>query len=371
MSLFKKITGCNFPVIQAPMAGVSTVKLASAVTNAGGIGSIPLGSIDYTSVKGMEQTRSLLGEFDKLTEGSRLVNLNFFAHEPQVAPTGEQLENWRNLFSKYNPDVKAPLVNSNISIKEIERNHPQQFSQLWKEIKDFRPKIVSFHFGYPSLESIQQLKSSGILVLVTATSPEEAIEVSGFADGIVLQGYEAGGHRGTWLSPKAELDEGLSTLVLVQQVQSLLESKPFLIATGGIVDNQTVKLYLEQLGVDAVQCGTAFIPSAECGLSASNEWLCNSISLRENLGTVMTDMILGKRARALRTKFIVDVIERHDSAKSLPDYGYRYKLYKDFLGATAQLIPDFGFFLVGQNYKLLTDRLNAKERLELLMSIEK
>lgn len=352
------------------MAGVSTIKLASAVTNAGGIGSIPLGAIDYTSSKGIDQTKSLLSEFDSLTEGSRLVNLNFFAHEPQVEPNPTQLENWRKLYAKYNPDVQAPLANSNISIKEIEQNHPEQFGKLWCEIEAFGPKIVSFHFGYPSLKSIDQLKKSGILVFVTATNIEEATEVSDFADGIVLQGYEAGGHRGTWLSTEAKLDEGLSTMVLVQQARKILGSKTLLIASGGIIDKSAVKFFLVDLGADAVQCGTAFILTHECETSPSSQWLWNSITLKESLGTVMTDLILGKRARAVKTEFLSDLIHRHDIANTLPDYGYRYKLYKDFLGANASLKSEYGFFLAGQNYKLLTERLSAKERLESLMRLE-
>lgn len=361
---FIKKLGLEYPIVQSPMAGISTVKLASVVSQNGGLGSIPLAAIDLRNESGIDSIVKQFTEFKSLAN-TNTVNLNFFCHnhEEQTEPTANQTENWHKLLGRIRPTVDKDLPKlkkSNISVSEIENKHPEIFSKLLQTLAEIKPKVVSFHFGHPSQKAIKFLRESGILVFVSVTSVQEAKALIDLeVDGLVTQGYEAGGHRGNFLVSQ-KLDENLSTFALFKQVKKLVEKhswKPYLIPAGGIMDGETIEYYLAN-GASGVQLGTAFLTTPE---SNSNDFIRNEVSGSNDIPTIMTSLVSGKPARCLRTPFIENLIDDFSSLKldDQPSYGYSYSGYKTVVGLLKE--PKFGFYLAGQNYHQIHPDLNTKE----------
>ncbi|CAD1812846.1 Nitronate monooxygenase family protein [Candida parapsilosis] len=347
-SLLKKLN-VKYPILQSPMAGVSTPEMAKAVTAGGGLGALPLAPLDFT--------RDDSTSFDKLDKlvasaGTNAVNLNFFCHEIESAPGQLQVENWKTLYNDGVIDTKFKNVidtikfsNGNVSFKEVEEDQ-KKLEKLIEKLKSIKPAIISFHFGIPSNNTIDELRKFS-LVFGTATSLKEALHLSknGF-DGIILQGIEAGGHRGQFLdSFQPHLDEDLSTQALFHKVkQNLGNDAVYIVPAGGITTANSVKHYLDH-GADAVQIGTAFLATPESATSKFYSKLLGQES------TVMTALISGKPARCIRTPFIDDIVKSNRFELSeLPPYGYAYDAYKKLKGElSSNGGPDIGFYLAGQN----------------------
>lgn len=360
-----ELLGLRIPIIQAPMAGISTVKLAAQVTNYGALGSIPFGGCDLT--KSVEPVRKQLQEFTTLTH-SNCVNLNFFCHPKthQPPPTTSQTENWQKLFSKATQSdaksVVASLENGNVSFKQLE-DDPKQLLLLLDILKEFKPRIVSFHFGLPDKLTISKLHELQILVFGCITSVEEARHaIKHNVDGLVVQGYEAGGHRGNFLVDQ-DHDENLPTSELFKEVTKLVSSwdkKPYLVPAGGIVDGKTARKYLDE-GALLVCMGTVFVPTQE---SNSNDFVATQIKTQTSpMPTVMTRLVSGKPARCLRTPFIDNLLGEYEKEPcSLPSYGYSYYGYKTLNLALKK--REYGFYLVGANYHKINPSLTTVEVLE-------
>lgn len=321
--------GIRFPIIQAPMAGVSTPEMCFKVSKFGGLGSLPFGA-------NIQSTIESLNVF-KLKYDTHKVNVNFFAHDVDNVINEEMVNNWKKLYHG-----EGILKNGNVSFKEFE-TFPQ-FNSFLTDLINFKPLVVSFHFGLPSNETIERLKQSGILVFATVTSVEEAKYcLTRSVDGLVLQGFEAGGHRGTF----SEYDEFLSTDALFKQIKNM-NPDCFIIPAGGIVDTSTIQYYLDQ-GASAVQLGTAFLTTDE---SLANK----KIITNSQLPTIMTDLISGKPARCIRTSFIEEV--EKNRINPLPPYGWMYDGYKTW---KANQDETKGFYLVGANYKQAEHGLSTEK----------
>lgn len=353
MSKFAELVGIAHPIIQSPMAGISTVRLAAAVSNSGALGSIPFALIDLRN--GADPVRAQLTEYNKLT-GGKPVNINFFSQdfETQVAPLALALENWHKLYEEAGVASARHLVpqlaNSNISIKQIESEYPDRLEELIELVKEFQPRVVSFHFGVPSSDSIKQFQSAGSFVLACVTSVQEAkYVIDAGVDAVVCQGYEAGGHRGNFLTSQ-RLDENLSTSSLFQQVKRLvdeLNTKTFIVVAGGIGDRKTVKLYIDA-GASAVQVGTPFITTPE---SLANDFIKQTVRDKAHIPTIVTELVSGRPARTLRTPFIQQLVEARGQVNgNLPAYGWSYSGFKKLAG---ELGREYGFYLAGQNYHSL------------------
>src|SRR3954464_1859419 len=186
MNSFLEKLGIRLPIIQAPMAAISTPEMAAAVLNAGGLGSIGIGDRDAAAA------RAMIAAVRALT--NRPFNVNVFCHPPAVrdaAVEGAWIERLSPLLSKYGSQPPAEL-------HEIYTSFVAD-AETAAMLIDERPPIVSFHFGLPSREVIQALHEQNVILLATATNfaEAEAIHAAG-VDAIVAQGYEAGGHRGTF-----------------------------------------------------------------------------------------------------------------------------------------------------------------------------
>ncbi|MCL2724694.1 MAG: nitronate monooxygenase [Polyangiaceae bacterium] len=273
------------PIIQAPMAGVSTPALAAAVSNAGGLGSIGIGASTVTNARQMiEETRALT---------VRPFNVNVFCHEPaRRDPARERA--WLDHLTPFFNELGTPAPTSLSEIYTSFLVDDEAFEMLLAE----RPPIVSFHFGIPSPDRLAAFRKAGIKTMATATNPREAerIEKAGI-DVIIAQGIEAGGHRGTF-NP-SEVDEEWSTSVLVRSLAR--QTKLPIVATGGIMDGRGIKAALE-LGASGAQLGTAFI---SCPESAANASYRRALKSARAATTRLTSVVSGRPARSMVNRFIV------------------------------------------------------------------
>src|SRR6185503_12679194 len=233
--------GTELPIIQAPMAGVQVSALAIAVSNAGGLGSLPCAML---TPEGMKK------ELEAMRAGTRKpYNVNFFCHAPP-APDAEREAKWRAALGPYFREfgidpatIAAGPGRAPFTAEAVDALEP------------FKPAVVSFHFGLPSADLVAKVKKWGAKVLASATTVDEArwLEARG-ADAIIAQGIEAGGHRGHFLSHDLTLQPGIFALV-PQVVRAV---KVPVIAAGGIADAAGVRAAMA-LGAAGVQVGTAFL----------------------------------------------------------------------------------------------------------------
>jgi nitronate monooxygenase len=195
LKTFRELLGVELPIIQAPMAGVQGSELAIAVSNAGGLGSLPCAMLS------VEQMRS---EITAIKAGSdKPFNVNFFCHKnPEPDPARETA--WRAALQSYYEEFGIDPA----AISAGPGRAPFS-AEAADVLEDFRPAVVSFHFGLPPPELMARVKSMGARVLSSATTVDEAmwLEAHG-ADGIIAQGAEAGGHRGMFLTDDVSTQMG-------------------------------------------------------------------------------------------------------------------------------------------------------------------
>jgi len=303
----------QYPVIQAPMAGVSTPEMAAAVTEAGALGSISIGASTP------EQAAVMIAKTQSLTRGP--FNVNVFCHAP-VQRNGEKEQAWiarfRELFARYDAELPADLQEI---YQTFHANQP-----MLDVIEQAKPAAVSFHFGIPDPQTIQRIKRLGIVTLATATNVNEALAiVRSDIDFIIAQGIEAGGHRGHF-DPNA-FDHQLSTFTLVQAIRQ--QTSHPVIAAGGIMDGSGIAAML-QLGAAGVQLGTAFVL---CPESAANPAYKAALRQAHESATMITAAISGRQARCLRNAFCAFSGEL--LAEDIPDYPLTYSLGKALAAAAA------------------------------------
>ncbi|MAG67120.1 NAD(P)H-dependent flavin oxidoreductase [Pseudomonas sp.] len=306
--------GIELPLIQAPMAGVSTPELAAAVSNAGGLGSIAIGAGNA------QQARSALAQTRALT--SRPFNVNLFCHAPAVHDAAREaawLEHLAPLFHRAGAQPPEAL-------SEIYRSFVEDDETL-ELLLEQRPAVVSFHFGLPAAERIKALQDAGICLLATATNLHEAqlIEQAGI-DAIVAQGIEAGGHRGMFDSCADDEQLGTSALLALLSQHMTLP----IIAAGGIMNGQQIAAALTQ-GAVAAQLGTAFVLCPEsCAPAAYRA----NLSSEHARNTRLTSAFSGRPARGI----VNELIRFCDGADTPvpPDYPIAYDAAKQLHAAASQ-----------------------------------
>lgn len=278
--------GIEFPIIQAPMAGVQTSPLAIAVSGAGGLGSLPCAML------GLDAMRA---ELTAIRAGThKPFNVNFFCNEPPT-PSAEREAAWRRALAPYykefglDPDAipgGAARVPFNDDAADV--------------LKEFRPAVVSFHFGLPSDALIARVKACGATILSSATTVDEArsLEARG-VDAIIAQGLEAGGHRGMFLSDAVTTQIG--TMALLPQIVNAVKLP--VIAAGGIADANGVAAALA-LGAAGVQLGTAYLLCPESGTSAVHRAALKSAAARH---TALTNLFTGRPARGIVNRLMREI----------------------------------------------------------------
>ena len=277
MSL-RELLGTELPIIQAPMAGVQFSALAVAVSNAGGLGSLPCALLDLAAIR-----REL---FNIHSQTARPYNVNFFCHEPPV-PLAEREAAWLAALAPYYEEF-------GIDPGEIPKGPARMpfGPEAAAVIEEFRPKVVSFHFGLPSPELLARVKAMGSKVLSSATTVEEALwlEARG-VDAVIAQGVEAGGHRGMFLTE--EIGTQVGTFALLPQVVKAV--KVPVIAAGGIADAKGVAAAMA-LGASGVQVGTAYLLCPEAATSGVHRAALRSEVARV---TALTNVFTGRPARSI------------------------------------------------------------------------
>lgn len=275
--------GITLPIVQAPMAGVSTPELAAAVSNAGALGSIGVGATNPSGARAMiEGVRA---------RTERPFNVNLFVHTPTRRDAARETA-WLDALA---PTFRSFDVEPPISLRTIYKSLVEDDDMLATMI-DLAPPVVSFHFGLPRPNAIAALKSAGCVLLATATNLAEAqaVKEAGI-DAVVAQGWEAGGHRGMF-DPDAP-DDQLATMALTRLLA--LRSGLPVIAAGGIMDGHGVRAALD-LGAVAAQLGTAFIA---CPESSADQAYRDALAGPSAQHTVMTHALSGRPARCLRNRF--------------------------------------------------------------------
>jgi nitronate monooxygenase len=273
-------------IVLAPLAGgPSTPELAAAVSNAGGVGF--LGGAYLAP----EQMREQLAVARRLTSGPLGVNLFVLRDRPvdQAAVTAYAKE--------LEPEARR------LGVQLGEPHYDDDAFDAKLEIAlDAGVEVVSFTFGCPAASVIARVRRSGVAVWLTVTSSEEARAAStGGADALVVQGPEAGGHRGTW----EDRDDGDVPLLELVEAIAARECVP-LIAAGGIADRKGVLAALA-VGATAVQVGTAFLLCPEAGTGDAYRR-----ALAAGGETGVTRAFTGRRGRGLVNAFM----RAHDGAPS-------------------------------------------------------
>lgn len=291
------LLGIELPIIQAPMAGATGSAMAIAVSNAGGLGSLPCAMLTP------EQIRQEIATFSQASRGP--LNLNFFCHRPP-ATDGERAIRWKQALKQYYEEVGADFG----ATTPVSNRAPFDEAGCVL-VEDCKPAVVSFHFGLPAPELLARVKASGAKVLSSATTVEEArwLEAHG-CDAIIAMGYEAGGHRGMFLSD--DLTTQIGTLALVPQVADAV--KVPVIAAGGIGDARGVVAAFA-LGASAVQVGTAYLFCPEAKVSAAHRQALHSAQASD---TALTNLFTGRPARGINTRIMRELGPMSPLAPAFP-----------------------------------------------------
>lgn len=278
MTSLTRRLGIELPIIQAPMAGSQGSALAIAVSNAGGLGSLPCAAL------GPDAIRSELSAIKAST--TKPFNVNFFCHvQPPQEPDREA--RWKAALAPYYEEFGVDAA----SIPQGPGRMPFD-SAAASLLDEFRPPVVSFHFGLPSAELMARVKATDAFVISSATTVDEAewLEAHG-ADAVIAQGNEAGGHRGIFLSE--DLTTQVGTLALVPRIVKRVRIP--VIAAGGIADAAAVSAAL-QLGASAVQIGTSYLLCPEATTSAVHR---ASLASAQAGHTALTNLFTGRPARGI------------------------------------------------------------------------
>lgn len=288
--------GIDHPILLAPMAGATTAALVAAVSNAGGLGGHGCG------VLSPDELRDEIMAIRAATDRAFLVN--FFVHDrPDLsADAGPAM---RGRLGAYYEELGLG------NLPEISNPWPRFDEAALSIVLDLEPPVVSFHFGLPDDATILRIKDAGIALMSSATTVDEALELERRGvDAVIAQGFEAGGHRGTF---EGRLDSGtIGTMALVPQLVDAVDVP--VIAAGGIADGRGIAAAL-MLGASGVQIGTAFLSSPESAVG--------DIHRAELLGnrarrTAVTRTISGRPARGMRNRLLDETETLQDEVAPFP-----------------------------------------------------
>lgn len=289
------VFGTNYPLIQAPMAGVQDSGLAIAVSRAGGLGSLPAAMLDATSLR---------RELQALHVSGLPYNVNFFCHQMPAHTTEAELM-WQAALQPFYQEFGIDA--SSIPVSAGRRPFDDEMAEV---LQEFSPKVVSFHFGLPSKKLLSRVKARGAFVLSSATTLDEARWlVANGADGVIAQGLEAGGHRGHFLS--RDVTRQANTFDLLKQLKSHIHVP--IIAAGGIADAQGVHTAMS-MGAAAVQVGTVFLLCHEAKTSALHRARLRDV----HAPTALTNLFTGGLARGMYNRVMQELGPQHTAAPAFP-----------------------------------------------------
>ncbi len=345
---FTKLLGIDYPIVQGPFGGgLSSVLLTSTVSNAGGLGSF--GGQPFSSKEIIETCY----EIRKLTKKPFNINLWVNDRDARLTSFGENdYKKLTALFEPYFHELGLP-------IPEKPTKLGPKFEEQLEAIYEARPAIFSFVFGIPSSNSIENCKRLDIKTLGAATTVDEAIALENAGvDAIVATGFEAGGHRVSFLRPAEDSLTGIFSLI--PQVADKVKIP--IIAAGGIADARGIKAAMA-LGADAVQMGTAFLATSQSNATQDHK---DKLFTSEAKYTSLTKVFTGRLSRGIRNRLMEEL-------KNNEDLFAPYPLQSKFMSelkaypATAHSNPDFKSYWAGQSASLLKYR-DAKQLIEALVN---
>ena len=328
MHLSDGLFGIELPIIQAPMAGATTPEMVIAVSEAGGLGSLPAAM--YTP----DGLRAALEVVRKGT--SRPINVNFFCHAiPADDPA--RMTAWRR---RLRPYYLEEGLDPDASAAGAERTPFDE--ELCAIVEEYRPEVVSFHFGLPAAELLERVRRSGAKVISSATTADEArwLEARG-VDAVIAMGAEAGGHRGMFLTD--DLSTQLGTFALVPRIVDAVDVP--VIAAGGIADARGVASALA-LGAAAVQIGTAYLFTPEANIHPVYRAALSSGERR----TAITNVFTGRPARGIVNRLMTELGPIDDAVPAFPGAATAVRPLRAAAEAAGR--DDFSLLWAGESFPL-------------------
>src|SRR5450755_1742561 len=280
--------GINYPVIQGPLGGLSSQKLTAAVSNFGGLGSFGAHGLAPEAIK------DVIGEIRSLTSKPFAMNL-WVSMEDEGARTSDE-----NALKRSLAPLAVHLAALGAPRPEYKPYSPIRLEDQARVLLDEKVRVFSFIYGIPPLEILEECRAKGIVTIGTATTPDEAaaLQEAG-VDAVVASGFEAGGHRGSFL--RSAEDSLTGTLSLVPQIVDIVDVP--VIAAGGI-GNARGAIAALALGAEAVQMGTVFLACEESGASL----LHRQALRRKKAGhTALTRGFTGRLARGIHNRLMQEL----------------------------------------------------------------
>ncbi|EFK36674.1 Nitronate monooxygenase [Chryseobacterium gleum] len=347
-TISKKL-GIKYPVIQAPMFGVSTVQMAVAAAQAGCLGSLALADLSA------DQSVELIRETKKLTDKPFAANI-FVHYIPAVTDA------LKEKYSKTRQFIEQLARENSIQVQlpDLDAIGINSYHEQVDAIIQEGCKILSFTFGNLDDQSIQKLKENGVTLIGTCTSVNEALmlEKSGI-DIICVQGIEAGGHRGSF---EAEDIPQIGGLSLLSQIYDQVNVP--LIYAGGIYGSRTLQA-VKDLGAQGFQVGNLLLASQESALLPFEKERLKKVREEE---IVLTKSFSGRYARGVKNKFIETV----ENSEYILPYPYQNKLTNALRKAAKSLQnPEFVGIWVGQSIHQYSERSTEEILKHLISQCEK
>jgi nitronate monooxygenase len=293
LELFKT----EFPIVQAPMAGVMDAELVIAAAQAGALGSLPCAMLS------VDKIREQVGIIRQRVKAP--LNLNFFCHTP-VELTAEAESRWKQRLAPYYAEHGLDPATPNTAA-----NRAPFDAAMCAVVEELKPEIVSFHFGLPDKTLLDRVKAAGCLVISSATTVKEAVFLAQHGvDAVIAQGAEAGGHRGMFLTDRIAEQPG--TFALVPQVVDAVKIP--VIACGGVADGRGIAAAFA-LGAAGVQIGSAYLRCPESRVSPGGR---KALAEARDDSTVITDVMTGRPARGVQNRLIREAGPVCDDAPAFP-----------------------------------------------------
>ena len=345
--------GIRYPIVQGPFGGGrSTVELAAAVTNAGGLGSF--GAVDLEP----DGIAEVAAGIRRLTPGPFALNL-WVPLGPTLEPPPSSAQ-YAGAVALLRPHYDELGVQPP-PFDEVVAGFAGKFGRQVEAVLAARPAVFSFIYGVPPADVLNECRRLGIVTFGTATNvaEAEALDAAGI-DVIVASGLEAGGHRSSFLRPVAE---SLAVSALVPQVADRVR-RP-VIAAGGIADGRgAVAAFV--LGAHGVQVGTAFLATPESGASAPHKAALVAPTERS---TMLTRVFTGRYARGLVNRYVRDMLP-HEAG--VPAYPWQSRMIAPLAQAAGRAgIADLMPLWAGQNVPLVTRRSAAELMVFLVDDIDR
>ena len=289
--------GIDYPIIQGPLGGLSSQRLTAAVCYFGGLGSF--GALSLSP----EEIKNVISQIRSLTSKPFALNL-WVSMEDDGAHSSDEAAFNRSLapLASYFAELQAPRP-------QYRPYSPSRFEDQARILLEEKVPVFSFIFGIPPKEILDECRAKGIVTIGTATTPDEAVAVQeAGVDAIVASGFEAGGHRGSFL--RAAEDSVTGTFSLVPRIVDVVDVP--VIAAGGIADARGV-ISAFALGAEAVQMGTAFLTCEESGASRIHR---ETLMQRKAEFTGLTKAYTGRLARGIQNRLMSQL--EQERAEILP-----------------------------------------------------